>query len=165
MSEQDKGDGASTLPAAPKLQIRFKPQKGDKGKDITPTDAEVGHGENRFHFERSKEPFSVTEEDWLAIKPSGLFELVGEKQSLVITPATATMRSDETMRFAANQQPVTWNASVGSISEDGEYTPPKRTGTFTVTARNEQNEEVEAKVAVTAVLSAHDKADETDAAS
>lgn len=55
-----------------KLMIRFKPE------EKTPV-AHVGAGEMRRTFERKKQPFEVSAEEWPVLERTGLFEIVPEE--------------------------------------------------------------------------------------
>ena len=58
------------------VDVTFKKAVEDK-KDVTPSTAEVGHGEYRRRFERASEPFTLKgEEEIGAVMNTGLFESV-----------------------------------------------------------------------------------------
>lgn len=70
----------------------------------------------------------------------------------VVTPnSVAALRSDQTLQFSANQA-VTWASSDGAISSGGLFTPPKKTGTYLITATNGSSESTIVTVPVIAVF-------------
>jgi hypothetical protein len=58
----------------PKLKIRFKPE-------VKSPTARVAQGPYRKSFDRSQQPFEVTESEWEShLEPTGLFEVVPAKK-------------------------------------------------------------------------------------
>ena len=67
---------------------------------------------------------------------------IGTAAAMTVTPRTTTLTSNETQQFTSSQTGVTWsvdgvvggNATTGTISASGLYTPPATPGQHTVTA-------------------------------